>query len=100
VVYFRVNPLARGFVHAGVLQSIYNEINNFVFQGIKMKYKVHVFKISGGNDVYELERFLNNLDGEVISIIPKIKRMSLPQIYGMSSRVDYLLIVEKLASAG
>jgi hypothetical protein len=65
-----------------------------------MKYKVHVFKISGENDVYELERFLNNLDGEVVSVIPKIKKLSLPQIYGITSRVDYLLIVEKLASAG
>jgi hypothetical protein len=63
-----------------------------------VKYKVHVFKISGGNDVYELERFLNNLDGEVISIIPKIKRMTLPQIYGVTGRVDYLLIVEKIAN--
>ena len=63
-----------------------------------MKYKVHVFKISGENDVSELETFLNNLDGEVISIIPKVKKLSLPQIYGISGRVDYLLIVEKLAN--
>ena len=63
-----------------------------------MKYKVHFFKISGENDVYELEQFLNNLDGEVISIIPKIKKLSLPQIYGITARVDYLLIVEKLAN--
>jgi hypothetical protein len=63
-----------------------------------MKYKVSVFKINGENDVYELERFLNNLDGEVISIIPRIKKLSLPQIYGITNRVDYLLIVEKLDS--
>jgi hypothetical protein len=63
-----------------------------------VKYKVHVFKISGGNDVYELERFLNNLDGEVISIISEIKGMTLPQIYGVTGRVDYLLIVEKIAN--
>ena len=63
-----------------------------------MKYRVHVFRISGENDVYELEKFLNSLDGEVISIIPKIKKLSLPQIYGITSRVDYLLIVEKLAN--
>jgi hypothetical protein len=63
-----------------------------------VKYKVHVFKISGGNDVYELERFLNNLDGEVISIISEIKGMTLPQIYGVTGRVHYLLIVEKIAN--
>ena len=63
-----------------------------------MKHKVHIFKLRGENDVYELEQFLNNLDGEVISIIPKIKKLSLPQIYGITNRVDYLLIVEKLAN--
>ena len=62
-----------------------------------MNYKVHVFKIEGENVPYELEQFLNNLEGEVVSIIPKIKKLSLPQIYGITERVDYLLIVEKIA---
>lgn len=62
-----------------------------------MKYKVHVFKMDGENVLYELEQFLNNLKGDVVSIIPKIKRLSLAQIYGITARVDYLLIVEKTA---
>lgn len=40
---------------------------------------------------------MNGLEGEVISIIPKIKKLTLPQIYGITSRVDYLLVVERLA---
>jgi hypothetical protein len=63
----------------------------------KMKYKVHVFKLDGENLLYALEQFLNNLEGEVVSIIPKIKKLSLAQIYGITERVDYLLIVEKIA---
>jgi hypothetical protein len=39
---------------------------------------------------------LNNLEGEVISIIPNIKKNSLPQIYGVTARVDFLMIVEKI----
>ena len=71
---------------------------SLLFGELKMKYKVHIFEIKGDDDVYKLEQFLNNLNGEVISIIPKIKKLSLPQIYGITSSVDYLLIVEKLAN--
>ena len=60
-----------------------------------MKYKVHLFKMSGENALFELENFLNTLKGEVVSILPKIKKMSLPQIYGITERVDYLIIIEK-----
>ena len=60
-----------------------------------MKYKVHLFKMGGDNALFELEHFLNNLKGEVVSILPKIKKLSLPQIYGVTQRVDYLIIIEK-----
>ena len=43
-----------------------------------------------------LENFLNKLDGEVVSILPIIKKTSLAQIYGVTEKVDFLLIVEKL----
>jgi hypothetical protein len=51
--------------------------------------------MSGENALFELENFLNTLRGEVVSILPKIKKMSLPQIYGITERVDYLIIIEK-----
>ncbi len=44
------------------------------------------------NDQNKLEQFLNNLEGEVVSIIPNIKKTSLSQIYGLTSKVDFLLI--------
>ena len=62
-----------------------------------MKYKVHHFEIIMENDKSKLEDFLNNLKGEVVSIIPNNRKLSLLQIYGVSRRVDFLLIVEKLA---
>jgi len=62
----------------------------------RTKYRVHQFDIHGQLDRLKLEDFLNRLEGEVMSIIPNIKGMSLFQIYGMTKRVDHLLIVEKV----
>ena len=62
-----------------------------------MKYKVHRLEINMENDPFELERFLNNLNGEVVSVIPNVARTTLLQIYGGSRKIDFLLIVEKLA---
>ena len=38
-----------------------------------MKYKVHHFKIKMNEDELKLEHFLNNLKGEVVSIVPNVK---------------------------
>lgn len=61
-----------------------------------MKYKVHRFEIIMEKDQNKLEQFLNNLDGGVVSIIPNNRKISLFQIYGITSKIDFLLIVEKL----
>jgi hypothetical protein len=63
-----------------------------------MKYRVHRLEIKGKDMQNHLEQFLNNLEGEVVSIIPDIKRNSLAQIYGIRARVDFLIIVEKLGN--
>ncbi len=59
-----------------------------------MKYKIHRLdiKMSEGQD--KLETFLNNLKGEVISIVANVK----PTFQGMgaTAKVDFLFIVEKL----
>ena len=56
-----------------------------------MKYKVHRFKISMRRDKDNLEQFLNNLKGEVISIVPNVT-------FGFFfvPVVDFLLITEKI----
>ena len=61
-----------------------------------MKYRVHRLGIKMENDQNKLEQFLNNLEGEVVSIIPTIKRTSLFQIYGLTDKIDFLLIIEKI----
>ena len=60
-----------------------------------MKYKVHKLEINMETDQHKLEDFLNNLKGEVVSILPNNKKMSLFQIYGISAKIDFLYVVEK-----
>lgn len=61
----------------------------------KKKYKVHRIDVKSDNMQDYLEQFLNNLSGEVISIIPNVKPTF--QLMGATSKVDFLLIVEKVA---
>ena len=56
---------------------------------VKMKYRVHRFSISMTRDQHKLEQFLNNLEGEVVAIIPNVT-------WAPKTQVDFLLIVEKL----
>ena len=64
-----------------------------------MQYQVHRFEINLENDQDKLEQFLNNLAGELITIIPNNKKMSLLQIYGVTPKIDFVLIIEKLSRA-
>ena len=59
-----------------------------------MKYRVHRLDIKMDKEQNKLEQFLNNLKGEVVSIIPNVR----PTFQGMgaTAKVDFLLIVEKL----
>ena len=59
-----------------------------------MKYKVHRYQINMNKDHAELEQFLNNLRGEVVTIIPNVKPAFM--FLGGTAKVDFLLIVEKL----
>ncbi len=61
-----------------------------------MKYKIHRFEMNMEKDQEKLESFLNSITGEIISIIPNNKKMSLAQIYGFTRKIDFLLIVEKI----
>ena len=59
-----------------------------------MKYKIHHFELKMTKDKDKLEQFLNNLDGEVVAIIPNVQPKFMPM--GGTAVVDFLLIVEKL----
>ncbi len=58
-----------------------------------MKYKVHRLDLKMTTDQQALERFLNSLAGAVIAIIPNVTITP----FTWASRVDFLLIVEKIA---
>ena len=58
-----------------------------------MEYRVHRFDIKMDRDKDNLERFLNSLEGEVISIVPNVTFV--PVL--LASKVNFLLIVEKLS---
>lgn len=61
-----------------------------------MKYKVHHYEINMETDQAKFEDFLNSLKGEVVSIVPNNRRVSLAQIYGLSRKINYLYVVEKI----
>ena len=60
-----------------------------------MKIKAHRLDVDMESARETLERFLNELEGEVVSLIPNYARTSLFQIYGLSRKIDFLLIIEK-----
>lgn len=60
-----------------------------------MGYKVHRLDINMETDAAKLEVFLNELGGEVVSIIPNVRKTTLAQIYGVTRKIDFLLIVER-----
>ena len=59
-----------------------------------MKYRVHQIDVKKDTAQEKLERFLNQLDGEVLSVVPFVT----PTFQGMgaTAKVDFLLVVEKV----
>ena len=57
-----------------------------------MKYKVHKLNIKLAREPKMLENFLNNLKGEVISIIPDVK----PLFLYFGAKVNSIFIIEKI----
>ena len=56
------------------------------------KYRVHRYDLRMTADQSKLELFLNSLEGEIIAIIPNVTITP----FTWASRVDFLLIVEKI----
>ena len=59
-----------------------------------MKYRVHQLAVKKDTVQEQLERFINQLEGEVLSVVPFVA----PTFQGMgaTAKVDFLLIVEKV----
>ena len=56
-----------------------------------MKYRVHRFNLSMTTGQHKLEQYLNDLEGEVVAIIPNVTPFP-------ATFVNFVLIVEKLHS--
>lgn len=56
-----------------------------------MRYRVHRLDLRMTRDQHRLEQFLNGLEGEVVAVIPNVT----VGFFGFS-RVDFLLVVERL----
>ena len=59
-----------------------------------MKYKVHRIDVKSDNMQDKLEKFLNRIDGEIISVFPNVKPTFM--MLGGTAKVDFLLVVEKV----
>ena len=59
-----------------------------------MNYKVHRIEVTRDTMQSMLEQYINQLQGEVISVLPHVRPTF--QFMGATAKVDYLLIVEKL----
>jgi hypothetical protein len=59
-----------------------------------VKYRVHRLEVKKATAQEKLERFLNQLEGKILSIVPYAS----PTFQGMgaTSKVDFLLIVEQV----
>lgn len=56
----------------------------------RARYRVHRFDLSMTRDQANLERFLNDLDGEIIAVIPNVTMW-----FFWAHRVDFVLVVER-----
>lgn len=59
-----------------------------------MKYKVHRIDVKSDNMQDKLDKFLNEIDGEVISVFPNVKPTFM--MLGGTAKVDFLIVVEKV----
>ena len=59
-----------------------------------MKYKVHRLKVKQDSAQEKLEQFLNQLEGEALTIVPYVSPVF--QFMGATAKVNFLLIVEKI----
>jgi len=57
------------------------------------EYKVHRVEVTSNSMQEKLEDFLNNLKGDVISIIPNVRPTF--QLMGATAKIDYVLVVER-----
>ena len=61
---------------------------------MKLRYRVHRVDVRMRRDQDMFEQFLNNLEGEVVSVIPNVSPSW--TFGGMGARVHYFWVIEKV----
>ena len=75
--------------------NLFNSVNSKAsIKKNKMRYKVHRLDVKRDNIQDKLEKYINQLNGEIVSIVPNVRPTF--QIMGATAKIDFLLIVEKL----
>ncbi len=59
---------------------------------LQQKYRVHCFDVHLVSDKSKVEQFLTSLEGEIITIFPKVSFTS----FNWTSQIDFLIIVERV----
>jgi len=59
-----------------------------------MNYQVHRLEVDSKTMQEQLEKFINQLRGEVIAVLPNVTPTF--RLMGATAKVDFLLVVEKL----
>jgi hypothetical protein len=60
-----------------------------------MRHRVHRLKVREDTAHEELERFLNDLEGEVVTVVPFVTPVFMP--FGGAARTTWMLVVERFA---
>jgi len=61
----------------------------------KMRYRVHRVEVNKENMQEKLEELVNKVKGDVVAVIPNVRPTV--QWMGATSKVDFLLVAEKVA---
>jgi rhamnose utilization protein RhaD (predicted bifunctional aldolase and dehydrogenase) len=59
-----------------------------------MEYRVHRVEVKKDTAQEQLERFLNQLNGDVLSVVPYVSPTFQPM--GATAKVSFLLVVERV----
>lgn len=62
-----------------------------------MRHRVHRLKVHEDTAHEELERFVNDLEGELVTVVPFVVPVFMP--FGGAARTTWLLVVERLGPA-
>ena len=59
-----------------------------------MNYRVHRIDVSSDNMQERLEKFINHMEGDLVSVLPDVR----PTFQGMgaTAKIDFILVVERL----